>query len=122
MADDDGWSKLNAEEREILRAARELKDIVGTKGWETYKALVQQIAGAHERILFMSISEVKPADIGSLQGMSIPEVWDFETRVAKLELIKGVLKGLRLALSLPETIMQQSSEINAATSATKKGI
>lgn len=104
-----------AEERQILKQGREFSDLVGSPGWKAFEALIQAHIATRERIILLPITEVAPKHISGVGADGQPQVgeapWDFYTRAASLEVIKGALIGLKLSLSLVTTTMQQAKEI-----------
>lgn len=91
-----------AEEREILRFARFAKEVVDSEFWKVYeRTLLAQIA-QREQVLLTPLTDI-PLQPG--------EVWDFNTRVMKSELIKGAVIGLRLALSIPKATIDHAATI-----------
>lgn len=97
----------------MLREAREIRDMLASPGWKAYERIVrEQLAIRFEQVM-------KPGhDFSQTQtvpGPTGPEVritpLDGMSRYGAIENIKGAYIGLRLALSLPTSILQEADRL-----------
>ena len=84
----------NEAEREILRQARDMSDLYGSKAWKAYASLLESQIATREALIMDSA----PGTHTELE----------------LERIKGARLGLRLALDNLKTIMDVAKEIRAS--------
>lgn len=96
---------LSKDEIEILKASRELGDMLNLPAWKRYEAILNEQVAARYGLLMQPASELdanRPPGEARLDGMS---------RFAAVECIKGAIIGLKLALSLPRTILDHAQEL-----------
>lgn len=84
----------------LLKQARELEEMMNTPGWKTYVGIISEQLQVRQNLMV-------------LPGSSLPESngWDGMTRYGALEHVKGAYMGLRLALSTPQTIVNEAKEL-----------
>lgn len=84
---------------DIRRLAKVMSDLKETKGWQEYSKLVGRMVRVREALVFSPID-------------SIPtNHQDLTAKMVALESIKGAVIGLRLAIDLPDSIMQHAADI-----------
>lgn len=91
----------NRDETHVLRLSRLFDDMTSTEGWKEYEKVLRAQIKDRELLVGIPISTDNPAFAGM----------DFTTRVAAVEVIKGALIGLNLALSLPSATMKHAKDI-----------
>lgn len=90
------------EEVQILKQARLIKDMEATEGWKVYKEILSSQIETRLRIIERPFHDMPHEQF---PGM------DLAAKAAAVESIKGAVIGLRLALSLPASIIQSAAEI-----------
>lgn len=103
MSEESPKPAFEPEEKEILRWATAMKDLLGTEGWKTFEEIVKRQIDTRQMLLVTPLSASVPAFAGM----------DFTTRAAHLETIKGAIIGLRLALDTPPAIIKQATDIRS---------
>lgn len=88
---------LSDDERRILRQGRALGEMLGTEGWKEYEKILQAHCEERLALLLLPLGDSKHT----------------EAMMAAVgqEYIKGAVYGLRLALSLPASTVEQSREL-----------
>lgn len=81
----------NEEERELLRQARAMKELIDTKPWQIYSQIIESQIKTRENILMDS----PPGTVSELQA----------------EHIKGARLGLRLALETVRLIITDATDV-----------
>lgn len=94
---------FSTDEKQILRLSKNMQDLVATEGWREYEKVIKLQIADRERLVTVPLSSAIPA----FEGM------DFTTRAAHVEVVKGALIGLRLALDLPSATIKHASDIRA---------
>lgn len=92
-------AEYDAEDRELLRLNAAMKDLIGTKMWETYTKIIESQIATREAIILDN-----PASLAS----------DPMVRLLEIEQIKGARLGLKLALSTPQQIIDDTKAMIAA--------
>src|SRR5512139_796103 len=90
------------EEVQILKQARVIKEMEATEGWRTFAAVLQAQIDTRMKIIERPFHDMPHEQF---PGM------DLAAKAAAVESIKGAVIGLRLALSLPASIIQSAAEI-----------
>jgi hypothetical protein len=88
-------AQYTEDERELLRQAKEMKDIFESKAWRTYAAIVDSQIKTRENILLDS----EPGKLSELQ----------------VEHIKGARLGLKLALDTITLIIEDAKDLVGST-------
>lgn len=91
---------LSKDEILILKQARELGDMMATPGWKVYTTLIGQQLEDRQNLMVTPLASLPNMD--GCDGM---------TRAAALEGIKGAYMGLRLALTIPQTIVAEAERL-----------
>lgn len=86
-------------EQQIVSQMKVLEELLETKGWKNYEAVLRIQLAERYKLLRTPLSEVNGPD-----GL---------TRVAVLETVKGAIIGLELALSLPRNTIEHGKQILA---------
>lgn len=94
-------SNYNADEREILRRSRLMKELLDHPAWKEYVAIQEAQIKTREIIIRTPLSDL-PEALRSL---------DFMSRAAAMESIKGAIIGLTLARDTPQSIIAHAKEI-----------
>ncbi len=94
---------FSAEELKLLKQAREIEATLNTDGWKVIKSVYEaQMADRHAIIM----APGHDLDQGNMSG-----VLDGVTRYAAIEHVKGAYNGLALALSLPQSILDEAKRL-----------
>jgi len=98
---------FSADELKLLKQAREIEATLATPGAKILQSILEaQMATRHEIIM-------RPGhdlDAGNTSG-----VLDGMTRYGAIEHIKGAYNGLRLALSLPQSILDEAKRLRESS-------
>lgn len=89
------------EEVQILKQARLFRDLVAMEAWKELEKLLKANIETRKSIL------VTPLD----QIGGIPSDTPFDVRAAKMEVIKGAVIGLNLAVQLPHATIAEAENI-----------
>ena len=92
---------FNREEVQVLRQARILREFIESEGWREYEKILKAQIETRQLVITTPLSERLPA----FEGM------DFTTRAVAVEVVKGALIGLNLALSIPQSTIAHGKEI-----------
>jgi len=103
---------LSQDEVTILKQARLIKEMTETQGWQEFKKILEAQIAMRTSILMSPFHSLP--DGSGYQGM------DLAAKAAALESVKGAVIGLRLALSLPDSIIESSKEIMRESRDTEK--
>lgn len=90
------------EEVQILKQARVIKEMEATEGWRAFADVLKAQVETRLRIIERPLHDLPHEQF---PGM------DLAAKAAAIESIKGAVIGLRLALSLPQSIIQSAAEI-----------
>ena len=93
--------KYNEEERQVLRQARVLRELLEHPGWKEFEAIVRAHMKARETIILRPSSEASP----EFQSR------DAASKYAELEYVKGALYGMGIMLNLPSATISAAKEI-----------
>lgn len=85
---------------QIVAQGGQMKELIEHPGWPIYVAVLNNHIKARDSIIALPICEIAP-------GASS----DFHTRVAGQELVKGAINGIRLAITLPQAIIDHAALI-----------
>ncbi len=98
-------TRLSESETALLKQSRNLAELIAHPGWKVFESLIRHHMSAREMIYLNPIHELEV-----LHGM------DGLTRMAALEHIKGVYNGLKQAISLPQTIVDEAKALRDKSS------
>lgn len=93
--------QFNEEERQVLRQAQAMKELMEHPKWKVFQLLLQTHIAARQRILNAPVSS-QPQAFRSLDAAS---------KMVELECVKGAIIGLQLALDLPSAILEDAKRI-----------
>lgn len=115
---------LVKEEVILLRDARELREMMGTRGWEVYKRLVQEQMKTRLDLVMKPGHDLNQVQTEVINGQpSVRHVSiDGITRYGSVEHIKGAYNGLGLALSLPVSTVAEADRIREEASPTEETV
>lgn len=91
------------EEVQLLKQARLLKEIVDTPGWREYESILRAQIATREAIVL--------SPLHALPANSVPQETDLASKAAAMEMFKGAIIGLRLALETPKATIESASDI-----------
>lgn len=98
---------LDAEEVKLLKQARELGDMMNTPGWKVFKEVIQAQLATRQVFAMMPAHSLP-------QDPSAP-IMDGLMRMLAAESIKGAYNGLTLALSLPQSILDEADRLRKSS-------
>lgn len=98
---------MTPDEITILKQARLIKEMTETPGWPEFKKILEAQIATRLGIISMPFHSL-PENSGYV-GM------DLAAKAAALESVKGAVIGLRLAITLPDSIIESSKEIMKAS-------
>jgi hypothetical protein len=97
---------FSSEELKLLKQAREIEATLNTEGWKIIKSIYE--AQMHDRhVIIMSPGHDMDASLGG--------ILDGATRYAAFEHVKGAYNGLALALSLPQSILDEAKRLRESS-------
>lgn len=91
------------EEVQILKQARLFKDLVDTEGWKALVEVLQAQIATREAIVLTPLHALPPN--------SVPAETDLASKAAALEVFKGAIIGIRLALNTPKATIESAADI-----------
>lgn len=109
MAEGGKQRELTPSETELLKNARMMEDLVRTDGWKAYVAWLQGQIAVREAKMLTPLHDVR-----IVVGVGDAVLPDGIIALASQECIKGALIGLRMAASLPQSILTQAQELRQA--------
>jgi hypothetical protein len=84
------------------KRARLMREMQATEGWKVFSAILGEHIATRMNILMVPLHDLPTQTFGGM---------DFESRAAALESVKGAVIGLKLALTLPESIMTSAADL-----------
>lgn len=96
---------LSKDEIEILKASREIGDMLNLPAWKRYESYINEHIAARYGML------TQPAQALDANRVPGESRMDGVSLFAASECIKGAIIGLKLALSLPRTILDHAQEL-----------
>lgn len=99
-------------DQELRKAGRLFAEMVETEAWRTYEQILQaQIENMLDQL-----------SRGVLKGTQEFLMMDAGSKLAVHEALKGLVNGVKLALSIPPTTIEEAKRLSASTPAdTTKG-
>lgn len=91
--------------KEEVTLARDMSELIEVKGWPSYEKLLKAQIELREQMLSTPLSQLNSPEF---QGL------DFQSKLVTLETIKGAIIGLRLALSLPRSIIDTAKDVTSS--------
>lgn len=104
---------LSKDEMDLVRGGRELADMMRTPGWKVLERILQSHIDTRMQKLLMPLHDFQRLSGVSHNGVAAAEAMDGQSAVLAQECIKGALIGLRLALSMPSTIVNEADALRA---------
>lgn len=99
----------SSEQVNMLKLGRLMRDGVNTEFWKALTQVIQHHVNAREALIRTPLHALPQREA---DGSPTPYAsGDLAAKAAAMESVKGALIALKLILSLPDTIIQQASEI-----------